>query len=114
MPLLRVTTNQPIESGAKAQFLKQASSETASMLGKPESYVMVILEQNPDMLFAGTVDPLALVELKSLGLPHDKTAEFSTRLCSLISDQLNISQDRIYIEFSDPPRHFWGWNGTTF
>ena len=114
MPLLRITTNQPIDDIVKTRFLQLASSETASLLGKPEEYVMVILEHNPDMLFAGSSEALASVELKSLGLPHSKTAEFSASLCSFINEQLDIAEDRIYIEFSDPPRHFWGWNGTTF
>lgn len=114
MPLLRITTNQTIESAARTQLLKQASSEMADMLAKPEQYVMVILEHNPDMLFAGTATALASLECKSLGLPHAKTADFSKRLCQLLNTELGIAKDRIYIEFSDPPRHFWGWNGATF
>ena len=66
------------------------------------------------MLFAGSNEPLAYLELKSIGLPADKTTQFSATLCDLISTTLSIQSDRIYIEFSDAPRHLWGWNGKTF
>lgn len=84
------------------------------MLGKPENYVMVILQTNPAMLFAGSDEPLAYLELKSLGLPEDKTADFSSRLCTLVSELLGVAPERTYIEFSSPARHCWGWNHSTF
>jgi phenylpyruvate tautomerase PptA (4-oxalocrotonate tautomerase family) len=84
------------------------------MLGKPESYVMLTLERNPDMLFAGSNDPLAYLELKSIGLPASRTREFSAQLCELVGSELDIPSDRIYIEFSDVERGLWGWNGKTF
>jgi hypothetical protein len=66
------------------------------------------------MRFAGSNDPLAYLELKSIGLPTDRTTEFSQTLCDTLSQQLQIPTDRIYIEFSDAERHLWGWNGATF
>jgi phenylpyruvate tautomerase PptA (4-oxalocrotonate tautomerase family) len=84
------------------------------MLGKPERYVMVRLEHNPHMLFAGSDAPLAYLELKSIGLPGERTADYSRDLSELIGKQLQIPSDRVYIEFSDAARHLWGWNGATF
>ncbi len=114
MPLLRVTTNKPLGETEQQQAVKTLSASVAGLLGKPESYVMVILQVNSAMLFAGSDSPLAYLELKSLGLPEDKTGEFSSALCSLASAQLGVTPDRTYIEFSSPPRHFWGWNSSTF
>ena len=114
MPLIRVTTSQPVSTEAQTAFLRRASAATAAMLGKPESYVMAILNQQAHMLFAGSSHPAAYVELKSLGLPEDSTADYSARLCSLIMDELGIPAERIYIEFSAPERHMWGWAGRTF
>ena len=114
MPLLHISTNQTIESSQASDLVKLASSSVADMLGKPEGYVMVRLEHNPHMLFAGSDAPLAYLELKSIGLPGDRTADFSSALCQLIGQQLKIPADRIYIEFSDAARHLWGWNGATF
>ena len=114
MPLLRVTTNQVLTPEITADIVRQYSSSVARLLGKPENYVMVILDINPNMSFAGTSDPLAYLELKSLGLPEDKTTEFSHALCELTYQLLGVQNGRVYIEFSSPARHFWGWNNTTF
>lgn len=114
MPLLRIQTNQPLESAKQDTLVKQASQEVASLLGKPERYVMVSLEHNPAMLFAGSDEPLAYLELKSIGLPESRTAELSRALCELLNRELGLAADRVYIEFADAPRSMWGWNGGTF
>jgi len=114
MPLLTIQTNQPIEPGAKPGLLKSASETVASALGKPEQYVMVNAHANRDMLFAGSDAPLAYLELKSIGLPEDKTRDLSLALCALIHENLGIDTDRIYIEFANADRHMWGWNSGTF
>ena len=112
MPYLKIQTNQAVNE--TEQLLKKASALVASVLGKPESYVMVALEAQQPMLFAGSNEPLAYLELKSIGLPENKTAEISSKLCALINDTLSISADRVYIEFADAPRKMWGWNNSTF
>jgi phenylpyruvate tautomerase len=114
MPLLKITTNSEIEPARRPALLEAASERVAALLGKPERYVMVTLERNPDMIFAGSNAALAYLELKSIGLPADRTAEFSRSLCELLAQQLEIPADRVYIEFSDAERHLWGWNSATF
>ncbi|MBT3016944.1 MAG: phenylpyruvate tautomerase MIF-related protein [Candidatus Thiodiazotropha endolucinida] len=114
MPLLKITTNQPLDQDRLEPLLKHASESVAAILGKPERYVMVSIEHNPQMLFAGSRDALAYLELKSIGLPDDQTRQISNALCQLMERQLAISPDRIYIEFSAAERHQWGWNSSTF
>ncbi|MES9979986.1 MAG: phenylpyruvate tautomerase MIF-related protein, partial [Candidatus Thiodiazotropha sp. 6PLUC5] len=104
MPLLRITTNQTIEEDKLSELLKLASATVADMLGKPETYVMVDFVFNPNMLFAGTTASLAYLELKSIGLPNDRTGDFSNILCKLMLQQLHIPEDRVYIEFSAAER----------
>jgi len=114
MPLLKIQTNTPVEAGKKKALAVEASRAVAGMLGKPERYVMVSIEENPAMLFAGSHEPLAYLELKSIGLPGNRTAEFSASLTALLGEHLALPADRIYIEFADAPRNMWGWNGATF
>lgn len=118
MPYLKIQTNQGIDAGIdtgiEQRLLREASSLVATELGKPESYVMVSLEPPRPMLFAGTDEPTAYLELKSIGLMESKTKALSAALCQLISDKMNIPAERIYIEFADAPRSMWGWNGSTF
>lgn len=112
MPLFHIKTNISLKD--KNSLATEASTKTAQLLGKPENYVMVIVDDNQTLIFAGTDQPAAYVELKSINLPESETAQLSSALCELISIQTGIEQARIYIEFSNAQRHMWGWNGATF
>jgi len=112
MPLLKITTNAQIDDADS--LCLQFSATVSQMLGKPESYVMVILQAEHNMSFSGSNVPCAYLELKSLGLPEDESAGFSNTLCEKTSELLGIDSSRTYIEFSNPARHMWGWNKSTF
>ena len=112
MPLLSITSNCTIDD--KTGVALDASKQVAEILGKPESYVMVIIKDNQSLLFAGNDQPAAYVELKSLGLPEAQTTDLSSSLCAFINEKLGIDVGRIYIEFSNAERHMWGWKGGTF
>ena len=112
MPLLSLKTNINIDD--KQNLASSMSAKVAELLHKPERYVMVSLEDQLNMTFAGNDAPLMYMELKSINLPQSETAQISTALCELINQQTAIPQDRIYIEFSNAERHMWGWNGATF
>ena len=114
MPLLKIQTNVNVTSEQQKTTVKALSETVAVMLGKPERYVMVSLEHNSNMLFAGTDQGLAYLELKSIGLAEDKTTEYSSTLCKTISQHLEVATDRIYVEFANAQRHLWGWNEATF
>jgi len=112
MPLLQINTNISIED--PVSVTKNASKLVAEMLGKPESYVMVVLNPDLNLVFAGTDEAAAHLKLKSLGLPESNTHQFSEQLCGFMEQNLGIKPARTYIEFSGPPRHLWGWNNATF
>jgi phenylpyruvate tautomerase len=112
MPLLEISTNTSIEN--IPQLAEQASRLAAEILGKPESYVMVRIHAEQALIFAGTDEPAAHIKLKSLGLPQAKTPDLSAAICDFLTKQLAIHSARIYIEFSSPERHMWGWDNGTF
>lgn len=114
MPLLTIETNQHPSESSLADLLKSATELVSERLGKPERYVMVRYSHNPHMLFAGEDQPLAYLEMKSIGLAESATGALSEALCRLVEAQLKVPPDRVYIEFSDAPRRMWGWNGGTF
>ena len=111
MPILKIQTNTSLDDAES--FRKEASSFVSEMLGKPENYVMIVLEQS-DIMFAGKNDPAAWMELKSIGLPEDRTADFSEKLCDFILEKTGIPKARIYIEFTSTERNMLGWDGKTF
>jgi len=112
MPYLKVETNLEIEN--KVDFMKKASKLVSSELGKPEQYVMIGIEAKADMFYAGSDAPTAYIELKSIGLPQNKTARLSEALCVFLQEELNIQSNRVYIEFINIDGKLWGWNKSTF
>jgi len=114
MPTLMIQTNVETPADHRRKILEDASAMVANILGKPESYVMVILKDKADMLFAGDATPLAYLELKSLGLPEERTPDLSAALCGFMETRFGISPARVYIEFASPPRHLFGYKGGTF
>lgn len=114
MPLLTLTTNLEIAADQQKPMLTKLSYLVAQLLGKPEAYVMVMLQTGQPMLMGGTDEPAAFLQLKSLNLPEDSTTNLSMALCDAVAGQLRIPANRVYIEFDNPPRHMWGWDRGTF
>jgi phenylpyruvate tautomerase len=116
MPLIKVQTS--ISSPGKAEadaLLKQLSASLAKHTGKPESYVMTVLEPGTTMTFGGTDDPVCYVEIKSVGtMSASQTKSMSQDFCDQLSKALGVPTNRIYIEFADSKGYMWGWNGSTF
>ena len=103
-----------MDETTQTNLLKKATATVSAQLGKPVDYVMVAIDPPRPMLFAGSDEPAAYLELKSIGLSPSNTMDFSAALCNLISDELSINKQRVYIEFSNVERNMWGWDGSTF
>lgn len=114
MPYLKLSTNVTINPEHAPVLLAEFSHLLARETGKPERYVMVELAAAKAMLFGGTSEPLAYVECKSIGLSAMQAKALSAAITRLLSDRLSLPSTRIYIEFSNCPAEFWGWNGSTF
>ena len=114
MPYLKIQCNVALDDSAEQKLLESASAAVAASLSKPERYVMVALEPQRVMMFAGSCEPLAFLEVKSIALPESQTSALSAVLCDLVTELLAIPQERVFIEFTDVPRNLWGWNRGTF
>ena len=114
MPFLKVSTNVSIDQTKSEQLLSELSQLLAKETGKPERYVMVELAGGNTMLFGGNNQPLAYLECKSIGLSGMQAKALSASISKLLTGALPLSTERIYIEFSNCPAEFWGWNGSTF
>ena len=96
-------------------LLRALSGELASLLGKPESYVMTCFAPTRQLTFAGTDDPCCLAEVANIGkLAPTDTARVSEALCKRLAAALSVPGTRIYIRFIDVERHMWGHDGHTF
>lgn len=114
MPCLIVKTSQTINNVDKNTICLSLSKLTAELLGKPESYVMILFDDKTTMTMSGSTEPSAYIELKSINLAEDQTSFLSDNLCQQLSELLKIPADRIYIEFTNAQRHLWGWDKKTF
>ncbi len=114
MPYLKLSTNVEISEPQSGQLLGELSKLIAQQTGKPERYVMVELTAGKTMLFGGSSEPLAYLECKSIGLNSAQAKALSAALSKALTAALSLAADRIYIEFSNCPAEYWGWNGSTF
>jgi phenylpyruvate tautomerase PptA (4-oxalocrotonate tautomerase family) len=114
MPFLKLSTNVTIDQTQSGQLLGELSQLLAKETGKPERYVMAELAGGKAMVFGGSKEPLAYLECKSIGLSASQAKTLSASISTLLTGILQLPAERIYIEFSNCPAEFWGWNGSTF
>ena len=69
MPLFELRTNRALGEGEVLILALELSRVCAGILSKPESYVMVNLQPNQSLIFAGTDDPAAFGELTCQNQP---------------------------------------------
>lgn len=114
MPLIHIQTSAAAPADAQP-LLRDLSRELAGRLGKPERYVMTLLQADQAMSFGAEAAPCAYVEIKSIGgLDGDQPRRLSAMVCELLGRHLALPAERIYVSFEDAPARLWGWNGGTF
>ena len=114
MPLLKLETTATLSDNQRQQLLAALSKIVAETIGKPEQYVMVTISPAA-MLMSGKAGESALVDVRSIGgLSADVNGKLSQKICALLSQSLQVPQNRIYLNFSDVDAGNWGWNGSTF
>jgi len=114
MPLLKLETTVVLTDDRRKALLASLSKAVAETIGKPEQYVMVII--NPAaILMSGKPGDAAFVDVRSIGgLSGDVNRQLAQKVCHLLSESLGVPQDRIYLNFTEVDAGNWGWKGTTF
>jgi len=114
MPLIHIQTSAPSPTDPDPLLL-ELSGELARLLGKPERYVMTLLNAPVPMRFGGDASPCCYVEVKSIGgLDGDQPRRISAALCGWLERHLGVPAARVYIGFEDVPARLWGWDGGCF
>ncbi|SCN46665.1 phenylpyruvate tautomerase MIF-related protein [methanotrophic endosymbiont of Bathymodiolus puteoserpentis (Logatchev)] len=114
MPFMKLRTNLVIDSAKASSLMSEMSKLLANETAKPERYVMIDVKGDRNMMFGGSSEPLAYIECKSIGLSTAQAKSLSKSISELLGAQLQLGAERIYIEFSNCPAEYWGWNGSTF
>jgi phenylpyruvate tautomerase len=114
MPLLKLETTAALSDEKRKTLLAALSRIVAETIGKPEGYVMVTVSPAA-ILMAGQPGEAAFVDVRSIGgLRGEVNRQLSQRVCRLLNESLGVSQDRIYLNFTELEAGNWGWKGNTF
>jgi len=113
MPMIEVKTTGTLSS-EKRNVLKTELGKAISIMGKPESYLMINLADNQDLYFGGKkLDKGAYVEIKVLGnIDSIKSNSMTAKVCEILNTQLEIPGDAVYVSYFGT--NDWGWNGNNF
>ena len=115
MPLIAIRTTVDLTESDRVSLLLECSKTIARQTGKPEAYVMTLLERVPAMTMAGSADPACFVEVRGVGSFSGKqTASISQAVCKLLVDRLGVPSSRIYLNFTGFDGAMWGFDGGTF
>ncbi|GAA0164091.1 decarboxylase [Lithospermum erythrorhizon] len=104
MPTLNLYTNVPVDAVVASDILKDATKAVSKLIGKPESYVMILVNGGVPISFSGTEEPAAYGELISIGgLNPTVNAKLSSTIAEILETKLSIDSSRFYIKFYDTP-----------
>ena len=96
MPMIeaKVTSSLPAE---KRDVLKAEFGKAISLMNKPESYLMINLQDNQDLYFGGKkLDKGAYVEVKVLGaVDSGASSKMTAKVCEILDKELGIPGDAI-------------------
>tara|TARA_B100000902_G_C26759261_1_gene644759 strand:- start:81 stop:422 length:342 start_codon:yes stop_codon:yes gene_type:complete len=112
MPFIQINTSCKSVVDNDDLLQKDISRMVANLTGKPENYVMTMIQRDTKMTFAGSDEPCCFIKVKSIG--SLSPSSMSKSLCELITAKTNINTNRIYIEFTDVKASNWGFNSSTF
>lgn len=113
MPMIKVETTVSLPK-EKRDVLKAELGKAISIMGKPESYLMINLVDQQDLYFGGNkLDKGAYVEIKALGSVNGvKSNSMTAKVCEILESQLGIPGDAVYVSYFGTAN--WGWNGSNF
>ncbi|KAI4318959.1 hypothetical protein MLD38_032611 [Melastoma candidum] len=114
MPCLNISTNVALDGVDTSAILSEATSTVSKLMGKPESYVMIVLKGSIPVAFGGTEQPAAYAELVSVGgLSPDVNKKLSAAISAILETKLSVPKSRFFLKFYDTKGSFFGWNGST-
>ncbi|KAF2885335.1 hypothetical protein ILUMI_20804 [Ignelater luminosus] len=114
MPHFRLETNLA-QNKIPGDLPQKLCNVLAKSLGKPINYCVATVIGGVNMSWGGSTEPAAQATLMSIGsLGVEENKKHSKALYDLISKELNIPPDRMYITYINADRSDVGYNGTTF
>lgn len=101
-------------SDEQRETLKSRLGKAIGILGKPESYLMVGLEDDYDLYFGGNkLEKGAYVSVSLLGDTKPAACgKMTEEICNIYDELFGIPGSNIYVTYHGV--HDWGWDGRNF
>ncbi|MBO4592252.1 MAG: hypothetical protein J5684_06820 [Eubacterium sp.] len=101
-------------SDEKKEIIKTKLGEAASIIGKPERFVMIGFDDDYTLYFGGKkMEKAVYVAVDVYGSDNSPAAnEMTAKICEIYGEELGIPADNIYVEYRST--RDWGWNGGNF
>ncbi|MEE1516485.1 MAG: phenylpyruvate tautomerase MIF-related protein [Lachnospiraceae bacterium] len=113
MPFIesKITVSVPQD---KRAILKAELGKAVAILNKPESFLMLGVEDHYDLYMGGKkLDKGAYVSVSLFGNGKSSAyEEMTARICQLYESELGIPANNIYVTYHGV--NDWGWNGKNF
>ena len=111
MPFIDVKLSKKITDEEK-EGLKSDLGQAVSILNKPESYLMVGIQDGYDLYFAGNkLENGAFVSVSLFGAVRSASI-MTKRICEILDKRFSIKGTDVYVTYAGYSD--WGWNGSNF
>jgi phenylpyruvate tautomerase PptA (4-oxalocrotonate tautomerase family) len=112
MPCIQIKTSGkiPLE---KEKIIKEKLGKAIELIpGKSENWLMLCLEGDRRIYFAGTSDErTAFVKVGLFGKASQAAyGRLTQAITEILQSELGIEPSRTYIQYEES--QYWGWNGT--
>ncbi len=113
MPFIDCKISKKITT-EKKDAIKSELGKAVSILGKPESYLMVGIADGYDLYFAGKrLENGAYVSVSLFGnAPSSAYEKMTATICDILGRELGIDGSAVYVTYHGVSD--WGWNGSNF
>ncbi len=101
-------------SDDKKETIKTRLGEAVSIIGKPESFLMVGFEDEYDLFMAGKkLEKGAYVAVRLFGnASSDAYDRMTAAICDIYEEELGIPSNNVYVSYIGTGD--WGWSGRNF
>ena len=113
MPYIDCKFTQQLTPDEK-EYIKCGLGKLVTILHKPESYLMVGIDDKYDLYFAGRkLEAGAYINISLFGnLKSSDCEKMTAAVCELLKDELGISGTSVYVTYQGIEN--WGYNGNNF
>ncbi len=98
-------------SNTQRDTLKTELGKAISLMNKPESFLMIGIQDNYDLYFGGNrLEKGAYISISMLGEPdRGKNEAMTAKVTEILQKQLDIPSKYVYVSYHGV--RDWGWNG---